>query len=123
MRFRKFLVVGVLATMLAACQQDAGTKQTFGTILGAAGGALIGAQFGSGTGQLAAVAAGTLVGAMVGSSVGKSLDRADRAAMQRNTQQSLETSESGNTTSWRNPDSGHSGTVTPEPAYQSSAGQ
>jgi surface antigen len=42
--------------------------------------------------------------------------------MSQTTQQSLETAPSGTTTSWRNPDSGNYGTITPQPAYQSSGG-
>ena len=123
MQIRKFVLVGTMTVLLAACGEDTGTKQTFGTLLGAGAGALIGSQIGSGTGQLAAVAIGTLAGAYVGSEVGKSLDRADRAAMQQTTQSSLESTPSGTTTEWRNPDSGNSGTITPQPAYESSSGQ
>ncbi len=123
MQIRKFVLVGTMTVLLAACGEDTGTKQTFGTLLGAGAGALIGSQIGSGRGQLAAVAIGTLAGAYVGSEVGKSLDRADRAAMQQTTQSSLETAPSGTTTAWRNPDSGNSGTITPQPAYESSSGQ
>ncbi len=122
MQIRKLILIGVVAGSLAACQ-DAGTKQTVGTLIGAAGGALIGSQIGGGTGRLAAVAIGTLAGAFIGSEVGKSLDRADRIAMQNATQTSLETAPSGQATEWRNPDSGHYGTITPKPAVRSSTGE
>ena len=122
MWIRKIALVGMAAAFLAGCQ-DTGTKQTFGTLIGAGAGALAGSQIGSGRGQLAAVAVGTLLGAFLGSEVGKSLDRADRQALERTTQSSLETAPSGTATSWRNPDSGNYGTVTPEPAYQTSSGE
>jgi surface antigen len=122
MWIRRIALVGMAAAFLAGCQ-DAGTKQTFGTLIGAGAGALAGSQIGSGRGQLAAVAVGTLLGAFLGSEVGKSLDRADRQAMERTTQSSLETAPSGTATSWRNPDSGNYGTVTPQPAYQTSGGE
>lgn len=98
---------------LGACQnmQD-NPKQSAGTLLGGIGGAVAGAQFGKGTGQLAATAAGTLLGAFIGSEIGKSLDRADRQAMAQATQQA-HYAPMGETISWNNPDSGHSGTVTP----------
>ena len=35
----------------------------------------------------------------------------------------LETAPSGQTVSWRNPDSGNSGTITPEPAVQRDSGE
>jgi surface antigen len=122
MWFKRIALAVVAAAFLSACQ-DVGTKQTIGTLLGAGAGGLVGSQIGSGRGQLAAVAAGTLIGAIVGSEVGKSLDRADRLALERATQSSLERAPSGTATQWRNPDSGNYGTITPRPAYQTSNGQ
>ncbi len=119
----KLALVAILAVSVTACAQNRGQKETGGAIVGAVAGGLLGAQFGKGSGKLAAVAAGTLLGAWVGSEVGKSLDRADRLAMQQTTQTSLETGRINQTSSWRNPDSGHSGTVTPVKTYQTSAGQ
>jgi surface antigen len=123
MRIGKLLAVVTLPVVLVACQQDAGTKQTLGTIIGAAGGAVLGSKVGSGRGQIAGTAVGTLLGAFIGSEIGKSLDRADRQAMERTTQQSLESNPSGTSSTWRNPDSGHHGTVTPEPAYRATDGR
>lgn len=120
---RKMAVVTVIAVGLAACSSGAGPKQTGGAVLGGIGGAVAGAQFGQGTGQLAAVAAGTLLGALLGSEVGSSLDKADRAALSHTTQSTLETAPSGTSSTWRNPDSGHYGTVTPTNTYQASNGQ
>ncbi len=121
---RNMAVVTVLAVGLAACSGTGpGPKQTGGAILGGVGGAVAGAQFGKGTGRLAAVAAGTLLGALIGSEVGSSLDRADKMAMAQTTQSTLETAPTGTAASWRNPDSGHYGTVTPTNTYQNSSGQ
>jgi len=120
---KKLAVAAMLTASLAACDQNAGTKQNFGTLLGAVGGGLAGSQIGSGSGTLVAVGVGTLLGALVGGEVGKSLDNADRAVMQQTTTRTLETVPSGQTSSWRNPDSGNYGTVTPQPAYQTSSGQ
>ncbi|MSP67587.1 MAG: glycine zipper 2TM domain-containing protein [Alphaproteobacteria bacterium] len=119
----KCALVGVAGLLAAGCASDSGPKQTVGTLGGAAIGGLLGAQIGGGTGQLAATAAGVLLGAYLGSEVGKSLDRADKLHMQKTTQTSLETTRSGTVTSWANPDSGHSGTVTPAQAYTASNGQ
>ena len=116
--------VAAAAVILAGCQniQD-NPKQAGGTLVGAGLGALAGSQIGSGKGQLAAVALGTLAGAWLGSEVGKSLDSADRMAAQRTTQRALESTPSGQAAQWRNPDSGHSGTVTPQPAFRTQSGQ
>lgn len=107
------LVVAIVGAglALAACE-GAGTKQTVGTLGGAAAGGLLGAQIGGGRGQLAAVAAGTLLGAFLGSELGKSLDRADQLAAQQAATQA-HTAPMNQTVAWSNPDSGHSGTVTP----------
>ena len=109
---KKLLPVVALAVVLAACQNNAGQKQTFGTILGGVGGAVVGAQFGSGSGRLAATAVGTLLGAYLGSEVGSSLDRADQT-LANSAEQRAHTAQVGETINWNNPDTGHSGTVTP----------
>jgi surface antigen len=116
--FRKIAVIGVVVTGLTACAADGGgQKQAGGAILGGIGGAVVGSQFGGGTGKLAAVAVGTLLGAFIGSEVGASLDRADKLAMAQSTQTALETRPTGATETWRNPDSGNYGTITPERTY------
>lgn len=97
---------------LAACTTDSGQKQTLGTILGGGLGALAGSQVGGGKGQLAAVAVGALLGAYAGSEVGKSLDKADQAHAEKAYKQA-QTTQLGQTVAWNNPESGHSGTVTP----------
>ena len=119
-RITAAIVVGL---PLIACQsiQD-NPKQTGGGLLGAGLGALIGSQVGSGKGKRAAVAVGALAGAWAGSEVGKSLDRADRLYAERTAQDSLEYSQAGQARTWRNPDSGNSGTFTPTRTYQTAEG-
>ena len=124
MKLSRLVAVGTLVVALAACTgEQTGSKQTLGTLAGAALGGLAGSQIGSGKGKLAAVGAGVLLGGLLGSEVGKSLDRADRLAMSQTTQQALETRPSGTSAAWRNPDSGNSGTVTPQPAFTTASGQ
>ena len=117
---RKVLIAPLLAVSLTACQ---GENQQAGTLLGAVGGGLLGAAFSGGDHKGIAIALGALAGAWAGSEIGKSMDEKDRAAMQASTQNSLEYSESGVASSWVNPDSGYSGTVTPQPAYRQDNGQ
>ncbi len=114
----------VLAVPLVACQsmQD-NPKQAGGTLLGAGLGALLGSQVGGGKGKLAAVAVGALAGAWAGSEIGKSLDKADRIYAQRNAQDGLEYSQTGQSKAWRNPDSGNSGTLTPTRTYRTAEGR
>jgi surface antigen len=121
-RFRTALVAFAVSAPLAlgGCQDfQNNPKTSVGTLAGAGLGGLAGAQFGRGSGQLAATAIGALAGAYFGNQVGRSLDRADQLAMQQTTQTTLETIPSGRASTWRNPDSGNSGTITPQPAFQS----
>lgn len=100
------------ALILAACTNNAGQKETAGTVLGGVAGAVLGSQVGGGSGRIVAVAVGTLAGAMIGSEVGRSLDRADQLAMAE-AERKAHTAPIGETIVWNNPDSGHSGSVTP----------
>jgi surface antigen len=118
------LVASVLVSFaLVGCAgSDLGTKQTVGALAGAGAGGLLGAQVGKGGTQLAATAAGTLLGAFLGSEVGKSLDRADALYARRAEYRALEYAPSGHATAWRNPDTGHYGSVTPIETYESAGG-
>ncbi len=118
----RFAILGLAALALAGCSETVGRKQGLGTLLGAVAGGVAGSQVGDGRGQLVATGVGTLLGAMIGSEIGKSLDRADRLAMQHETQNTLETAPAGTTNTWHNPDSGNSGTVTPTDTYRQSDG-
>lgn len=120
---RILAIVLILGLMLTGCVSSMGPKETGGTLIGAAGGAAIGSQIGSGTGRVVAVAIGTLAGALLGQSVGQSLDRADQLAMERNAQYALENSRTNTSTTWRNPDSGNYGEITPVETYQTTSGQ
>ena len=116
-------VVLILGLVLTGCAPAMGPKETGGTLIGAAGGAAIGSQIGSGSGQIIAVAIGTLAGALIGQGVGQSLDRADQLAMERNAQYALENTRTNTATTWRNPDSGNYGSITPVETYQTASGQ
>ncbi len=123
MKIATILIAGAMVISLAACEGNKyGQKQTGGAILGGIAGGLLGSQVGGGKGKLAATAAGTLLGVFLGSEVGKSLDRADQMYARRNAQTALETTPVGQASAWSNPDSGHSGTVTPTKTYQTAQG-
>lgn len=119
----KLLTLSFAALIVLSACESGNQKQTAGTLIGAIGGGLLGSQVGGGSGRLVATGVGTLLGAFLGSEVGKSLDRADRQAMSNTTQETLETNPSGQTSTWQNPDSGNSGTVTPTSTYRNSEGQ
>ena len=118
----------VLAAALAttSCQEggtsgsDFGPKTGIGAALGAAGGGLLGAAAGGGA---TGIAAGVLLGGLLGGATGSYLDDQDKRTAANTTQQALDSKPSGTTTTWTNPDSGHSGSVTPLRTYQANNGQ
>lgn len=119
---RFLMVTGVVLSLgsLGACANNSSgfNKQSAGSILGGVGGAVAGAQFGSGTGRLAATAAGTLLGAFLGSEVGASLDKADTNYATQAGQRAFETTPTGQSVAWNNPDNGNYGSVTPIRTYE-----
>ena len=123
MKNSSIAIVFAAALSLGACVSDQGNKQIGGTLIGAGLGGLAGSQIGSGTGRLAAVGAGVLLGGLLGNEVGKSLDKADIVYAERNAQETLEYQPIGATSSWVNPDSGNSGSITPTATYRSETGR
>ena len=123
-RRRGGLAIALAAVLvLAACDNDTGTKETVGLLGGAVAGGLLGSQFGSGSGRLIMTGAGVLAGSMIGRNIGRNLDEKDRLEQQRAAQQALENTRSGQTVAWNNPDSGNSGTVTPTRTFENGQGQ
>ena len=108
---------------LSACNQNKGDKEQLGSLGGAALGGLAGAQIGDGSGQLAATAIGALLGFFIGQEVGASLDKADQLYAERTADVALESNPSGQSSTWSNPDSGNSGTITPVRTSYSNSGQ
>jgi surface antigen len=115
--------VVALGVVLAGCQNGTGTgigpKATIGGLGGAAGGGLIAAAAGGGG---AAIAAGVILGGLIGGGVGTLLDQNDKRLANQAAQRALETAPSGQATTWHNPDSGKSGSVTPTRTYQAADG-
>lgn len=98
------------------------TKQGGGAAIGAIAGGLLGSQFGGGEGKMVTAGIGAIAGGLIGSSIGKSLDEHDKMMAERSTQKALESSPSGRSVAWNNPDSGHRGSVTPTKTYQNRTG-
>lgn len=126
---KKLCVAGLLSASLAlaGCQNQTGwgTKETVGTLGGAALGGWAGSQIGrsGSTGNLAATAGLALAGAFLGNQIGASLDRADRLEAERTANYALESYPDGQTANWSNPNTGHSGYTTPTTTYQTASGQ
>lgn len=104
----KFLITLLAGIFLFGCA-NGGPKQTAGTYIGAASGALIGSQFGQGDGRLVGVALGTFLGGMLGSEIGNRLDARDKELAAQTVNNSLETAPDNKITTWQNPNTGHSG--------------
>jgi surface antigen len=122
--FSSFARLGVIAGLvlsLASCATtEFGPKTGIGAASGAAAGGLIGAAADGGT---TGILAGVLLGGLAGGAVGNYLDQQDRVYLERNAYGSLESSRTGQTSDWVNPDSGNRGSFTPERTYQTASGQ
>jgi surface antigen len=120
----RIITLVVAGGLLTACAQSQNApKQTGGALIGAAAGGLLGSQFGGGAGALAATAIGVLGGAFLGSEIGKSMDTTDRQEAARTQNVALESNRTGVASTWSNPDTGNTGTITPIRTYQASSGQ
>ena len=108
-----FIILAITVTLSACAETQNNPKQSIGAILGAGLGALVGSQVGDGKGKLIAVALGALGGAFAGSQLGQALDDVDRLKASQAQQVALENNKDGVSSSWKNPNTGHSGSVTP----------
>ncbi len=114
-------LVTLVVVVLTGCTTiEANPKTTIGAVGGGTLGGLIAAAAG---GNPAAIAASVIGGILVGGLVGNLLDERDKKMAAEAQQKALETAPSGKSVAWRNPDNGHSGTVTPERTYQKANGQ
>jgi len=109
----------LLAVALTGCA-EAGPKTAIGAVGGATAGGLIGAAAGGGA---TGIIGGVLLGGLLGGAVGNALDQRDRELAAQSYQNSLETARTGTTSTWQNPDSGHSGSITPTRTYENASGQ
>jgi surface antigen len=123
----RIVTVILIALMVAGCattQQGNGIEQNKKTLIGGLGGAAAGGLIAAALhGGPAGIIGGVLAGGLIGGAIGDRMDAADRREAQAATQRALEKEPSGTAVAWKNPDSGHSGTVTPVRTYQKSGGQ
>lgn len=127
--FRKILTIILLVslpvTLYAECDPNSNTsgEQVVGALLGAAVGGLVGSQIGGGSGKKVAIGAGVLAGGLLGHQIATKMSCKDLEYHNKTTQNSLENKPVGTSSSWQNPDSGHSGTVTPTKTYVAENGK
>ena len=118
------LVVGIISAslLLGGCSTTINKQQS-----GAAAGALLGAALGYGLGKghkhkNLAVMLGAAFGAVAGDQIGAQLDEKDRLLAGENLQDSLEGTTDGTTSTWNNPNTGHSGSTSPTKSVVASDG-
>jgi surface antigen len=125
---KKITAAVLLASTLSACASGyggtgLGSKETIGTLGGAALGGWAGSNIGHGTGQLIATAAGVVIGGFIGNQIGRGLDQADQQRAYYAEQQALERYPDGQYSRWENPNNGNYGYTVPQNTYQTSGGQ
>jgi surface antigen len=114
----KHLIAASLAALfLGACDSNP-SKQDIGMVSGAVLGGVIGHQIGHGAGNAIATVGGAALGGYVGSRIGRNMDRED----QKKAAQALESSPDQHASSWRNPNTGQSYSVTPKRTYEGADG-
>jgi surface antigen len=107
----------MLTTGCATVQEN--PKATIGAVGGGTVGGLIAAAAG---GNPAAIAASVIGGILIGGMVGNLLDQRDKQMAAEAAHRAMESSPTGKPVAWQNPDSKHSGTVTPTKTYQTADG-
>ena len=117
-------VVVLAAALMTGCETIGETvKSNPKTTIGAAGGATVGGLIAAAaSANPAAIAASVVGGLLVGGLVGNLLDERDKKLQTEAAQRAFETGKTGQPVAWKNPDSGHSGTVTPTKTVQTPTG-
>ena len=90
---------------------------------GAAGGAVLGGVIGGLAGGRKYAIIGAISGALLGGAIGGQLDERDRRLAAEAAARALESQPSGHAATWSNPDTGHSGSVTPLRTWQDAEGR
>jgi surface antigen len=125
-RISRCAAIVLLVTFPAlGCQTLADTtrdnpKAVLGSLGGAAAGAGIAAIAGASSGWI--VAAG-LAGGLLGGAIGHRLDNKDKQLAAEAAARAFESNRTGQAATWKNPDSGNSGKITPTKTYQAASGQ
>jgi len=109
---RRTLIVLLATLALASCGPHEGNRQ-LGRVLGGIAGAVLGSQISSGAGQIAA----TIGLGALGAWLGEELSKEDHLIIDSTTNTALNTNHPGQASTWNNPKSGASGTITPGPYY------
>lgn len=107
--------LALVIVLLTGCVAN---REESGALTGAIVGAAVGSTVGKGHGRALAVWLGAVVGASIGSAIGKHMDEHDRMK----TANVLETQRTNTPTTWVNPDTRNTYTVTPTRTYMVAEG-
>ena len=95
-------------------------KAVLGSLGGGAAGGVIAAVAGA---NPALIVASVVVGGLLGGYIGHKLDDRDKRMASEAARQAFENNHTGQSSTWQNPESGNSGSVTPTRTYQIANGQ
>ncbi len=109
----KKIYLPLLMLSLGLCGCASMNNEDTGVIAGGIAGGLLGSQFGGGSGQVVATGIGVLAGSYFGGGIGESMDRQDKMRLQN----ALETSKTGQSIRWTNPDTKTQYVVKPTTTY------
>lgn len=114
----------ILGMAVTGCQNGGGAggvgpRAALGGLGAAAGGGLIASAAG---GDARVIAASVILAGLIGGAIGERLDQRDRQLANETAQRAFERTPAGQPATWRNPDSGASGSVTPTRTFQAANG-
>lgn len=116
---KTWLGMALVALLVTACASRPGPRSTIGGLGGAAAGGLLGSTLGGGA---TGTAAGVILGGLLGGVIGDRLDAADQRQAQQTAYRAFENEPVGASSTWRNPDSGNYGSVTPTRTFRNAEG-
>ena len=114
------IAISLLSSNCAGNNWNENQKAIIGGAGGAAAGGLIASALDAST---EGVLGGAILGGLIGGAIGNRMDAADRREANRATYRALESAPTGNTQTWKNPDSKNSGSITTTSTYQAQNGQ
>ena len=119
------LLIPLLAVVFASCATMSETaKENPKAILGGMGGGAAGGLIAAAAGaNPALIAFSVLAGGLVGGAIGNRLDEKDKEMATQAAHQAFENNHTGAPSTWQNPDTGASGSITPTRTYQIENGQ
>ena len=114
------IAISLLSFSCAGTNWNENQKAIIGGAGGAAAGGLIASALDAST---EGVLGGAILGGLIGGAIGNRMDAADRREANRATYRALESAPTGNTQTWKNPDSNNAGSITPRRTYLAQNGQ